>query len=64
MTPSLEETSVYLSVSNIGSITVTFNQVFKDFSAGGPTPAADSMEQFTLLLLISPGSVARRHDGA
>ena len=61
-TPSLEETGVDLSVSNFGSITVTFNQLFKDFTAGGQTPAADSMEQFTLLLLIMPGSIARRHD--
>lgn len=60
--PSLEETSVYLSVSDVGSITVTFNQLLKDFTAGGPTPAADSMEQFSLLLLIAPGSTACWHD--
>lgn len=62
MTRSLEETSVDLSVGNFGSITVTFNQLFKDFTAGGQTPAAVSMEQFTLLLLITPGSIARWHD--
>lgn len=62
VTPSLEETSVDLSVSNFGSITVTFNQLFKGFVAGGQTPAADSMKQFTLLLFITPGSIARRRD--
>lgn len=61
MTPSSEETSVHLSVGNFGSIAVAFNQLFKDFAAGGQTPAAVSMEQFTPPLLIAPGSIARRH---
>lgn len=59
VTPRLEETSVDLSVSNSGSIAVTFNQLFKVFAAGGQAPAADSMEQFALLHLITPGSIAQ-----
>jgi len=56
--PSLEATSIDLSVGTFGSITVTFNQLFKDFTVGAQTPAAVSMEQFTLLHLITAGSIA------
>lgn len=59
VTPRLEETSVDLSVSNFGSVAVTFNQLFKVFAAGGQAPAADSMEQFALLRLLTPGSITR-----